>query len=75
MTPDHLMTHDCLLGGELSDFAEIHIRKQKATLTELHDEESEVSTDTTKDEITWAEVLCIDDQDEEDQKMELISSM
>lgn len=68
VVPDHFMTHDCLLGGELSDFAEIHIRRQKATLTKLHDKGSEASIDVTKDETTWSEVLCIDVQGEEDER-------
>lgn len=63
--PDHFTTHDFILGGELSNFAEIHIRKQKATLTELDDKESKTSMDTAKDEAVWSEVLCINVQDEE----------
>ncbi|XP_071635047.1 uncharacterized protein [Temnothorax longispinosus] len=68
VVPDYFTTHDFLLGGELSDFAEIHIRKQKATLTEFDNEESKTSTDMTKEETAWSEVLCVNIQDEEDER-------
>lgn len=32
VVPDHFMAYDFLIGGKLSSFAEIRIRKQKATL-------------------------------------------
>lgn len=68
VVPDHFTTHDFLLGGELSDFAEIHIRRQEATLTEFDDKGSKAPTDATKDETTWSEVLCINVRDEEDER-------
>lgn len=65
IVPDHFTTHNFILGDELSDFAEIHIRKQKATLTELDDKESKTPMDVTRDETAWSEILCTNVQDEE----------
>lgn len=71
IVPDHFTTHDFILGGELSDFAEIHIRKQKATLTELDDKESKTPMDATRDETAWSEVLNIQDEEGDGSKDEV----
>lgn len=66
VVPDHFTGHDLILGGELSEFAEIRIRKRQAKLSKLEDE-SETNGEGEGD--NWAQVLCIDVDDNRNEKM------
>lgn len=37
VVPDHYSGHDLILGGELSDFAEIRIHRRRATLIKFEE--------------------------------------
>lgn len=56
IVPDSMLKHDLLLSGELSDFAEIRLRKRQATLEPLN---NQASRDASSD-AGWREILNID---------------
>lgn len=66
IVPDHFTGHDLILSSELSDLAEVRIRKRQATLSKLKNNEK-MTTDREDGNANWTEVLCInvDDEDEE----------
>lgn len=60
VVPDHYTGHDIILGGELSDFAEVRIHRRKATLTKVDKDSIEATAEVLKSENSnWSEVLCI----------------
>ncbi|XP_071579164.1 uncharacterized protein [Temnothorax nylanderi] len=64
VVPDDYTGHDLIIGGELSDLAEIRIRRRQTVIKKLNDEESK----TTTEDANWAEVLCIGVQDNEEKE-------
>lgn len=74
VVPDHFMGHNFILGGELSDFAEVRICKRTAILTKI-DETAETTVKEAGDiNGEWSEVLCINTQLEiDDQRSDKVS--
>lgn len=50
VVPDNYTGHDLILGGELSDFVEVCIRRRKATLKKIDGDVPESATVATKTE-------------------------
>lgn len=77
IVPDQYTGHDLIIGGELSDFAEVRIHKQKATLAKLDESIEETAAETLKEKNSgWSEVLCIEiqhdiDNDKQDETVSL----
>lgn len=67
VVPDHFTGHDFILGDELSELAEVRIRKRQATLSRLEDDESKVISHE-EDQNNWTEVLCINVDNDEDEE-------
>lgn len=65
--PDNFIAHDLLIGGELSDYAEVKLKRRCATLTKIDPEESK----TRIDDPGWREVLNVDVLDEPDEKSDV----
>lgn len=60
VVPDDVITHDLLLGGELSDHAEIRLRKRQAVFEPL----PELTQERIVPDSEWREILSIEVRDE-----------
>ncbi|CAL1680840.1 unnamed protein product [Lasius platythorax] len=56
---DNYLAHDLLLEGELSDMAEVRIKRRQATIVKIEDDAEEATTRGTSTTVGWKEVLAV----------------
>lgn len=66
VVPDNFTGHDLILGGELSDLAEVCIRKRQATLSKLGRDDTKTIVCREDRNTNWAEILCVNVDNDED---------